>query len=144
MPDGEDSGFTGTGEFIFKVGRYSKTGSGPSWSNEVTINIKKIVESTSNPITTPSSLTTSITSIPITKTSTEKLENHPLLFSTESASVAGVATSTASDSVVSIQTDTNKSIFYFASGSLVFLSGLGYFLHKSGLFTKLVLNFKKV
>lgn len=34
-----DSGYDGSGDYIFKVGRYSESGSGPTWSNEVNIKI---------------------------------------------------------------------------------------------------------
>ncbi len=39
QPDSEDSGFTGSGDYIFKVARYTSLGSGPTWSNESSINI---------------------------------------------------------------------------------------------------------
>ena len=39
QPDILDSGYSGTGDYIFKVGRYSDSGSGPTWSNEVNIKI---------------------------------------------------------------------------------------------------------
>ena len=39
QPDSGDSGFTGSGDYIFKVGRYTSSGSGPTWSNEATINL---------------------------------------------------------------------------------------------------------
>lgn len=42
MPDDSDSGFTGSGEYIFKVGRYSDTGSGPNWTNEITLKIIRV------------------------------------------------------------------------------------------------------
>lgn len=38
-PDVDDSGFTGTDNYIFKVGRYNDSGTGPSWSNELNIKI---------------------------------------------------------------------------------------------------------
>ena len=38
-PDSSDSGFTGSGDYIFKIARYTNGGSGPTWSNESTINI---------------------------------------------------------------------------------------------------------
>lgn len=37
--DSADSGFKGSGDYTFKVGRYSASGSGPTWSNEVTIKV---------------------------------------------------------------------------------------------------------
>lgn len=39
MPDNADSGFTGEGNYTFKVGRYNDSGSGPVWSNEISLHI---------------------------------------------------------------------------------------------------------
>ncbi len=50
MGDGADSGYTGSGGYIFKVGRYSISGSGPSWSNETNINmIGSVITASSTP-----------------------------------------------------------------------------------------------
>lgn len=38
-PDIDDSGFAGSGDYFFKVARYTDSGSGPSWSNEISVNI---------------------------------------------------------------------------------------------------------
>lgn len=38
-PDMDDSGFQGSGSYIFKVARYSDSGSGPTWSNELSVRI---------------------------------------------------------------------------------------------------------
>lgn len=40
--DEKDSGFNGTGNYILKVGRYSESGSGPTWSNEVNLKINAV------------------------------------------------------------------------------------------------------
>ncbi len=37
--DALDSGYTGTDDYIFKVGRYTETGNGPTWSNVINIKI---------------------------------------------------------------------------------------------------------
>jgi hypothetical protein len=50
--DPEDSGFNGTGDYILKVGRYSATGTGPTWSNQTTVNV---TDDTPEPTSTPSS-----------------------------------------------------------------------------------------
>lgn len=42
-PDAEDSGFDGTDEYIFKVARYTDSGNGPTWSNELKIKINQVV-----------------------------------------------------------------------------------------------------
>ncbi len=52
MPDQQDSGFTGTGNYIFKVAKYSSSGS-LSWSNELPISIN-LIPLPSSPIKTSS------------------------------------------------------------------------------------------
>ena len=39
QPDADDSGFSGSDNYIFKAGRYTSSGSGPTWSNETTLKI---------------------------------------------------------------------------------------------------------
>ena len=39
IPDFSDSGFTGTGTYQVKVGRYTAAGSGPTWSNQIPLTI---------------------------------------------------------------------------------------------------------
>ncbi len=99
MPDSEDSGFSGTGEYIFKVGRYNQSGSGPIWSNEVTI---KITSTTSNnqsntsnnltpkpsPVTSPALSVTSKTA-PSSKADNQEESIYKI------ASVAGIKTESA-------------------------------------------------
>lgn len=41
-PDPDDSGFDGTGDYIFKVGKYTDAGSGPTWSNELGLRINSV------------------------------------------------------------------------------------------------------
>jgi len=41
-PDIEDSGFDGTGSYVFKVGRYTDSGGGPTWSNELGVKINAV------------------------------------------------------------------------------------------------------
>lgn len=50
-PDSDDSGFDGTGSYIFKIGRYSESGSGPTWSNELNLKINSV--ETPKPTPTP-------------------------------------------------------------------------------------------
>lgn len=70
QPDILDAGYQGTGSYIFKVGRYTSGGSGPTWSNEVniTINAKEIMAEEDEEVTGISSLHKS----PSPKTSTSK------------------------------------------------------------------------
>lgn len=46
-PDPDDSGFTGSDAYIFKVGRYSNSGDGPLWSNQQTIFINSVDQTNS-------------------------------------------------------------------------------------------------
>lgn len=57
-PDNEDSGFTGTGYYIFRVGKYNSKDANPSvsWSNEITIKIKSVSSSAASPA--PSTINT--------------------------------------------------------------------------------------
>lgn len=41
-PDADDSGFNGTGNYVFKVARYTDSGSGPTWSNESSLKINAV------------------------------------------------------------------------------------------------------
>lgn len=61
QPDISDSGFTGTGQYTFKVGRYTSAGSGPTWSNDLTTNIKNISSiQTPTPTPTPTTLVSNL------------------------------------------------------------------------------------
>lgn len=68
--DSEDSGFTGSGDYIFKVAKYNSAGSGPSWSNESTVHINE-TKTTNNDAVAQGSSKNPTTSIKITNT-TEK------------------------------------------------------------------------
>lgn len=50
-PDSFDSGFKGTGEYFFKVGRYTASGNGPVWSNELSIKINEVTRPEPSPQT---------------------------------------------------------------------------------------------
>ncbi len=41
-PDPEDAGFAGSGEYVLKAGKYTESGSGPTWSNELRIKINEV------------------------------------------------------------------------------------------------------
>lgn len=71
MPDSDDSGLSGSGSYLFKVARYTSSGSGPTWSNEQSININLISASISQSSSskTPSPTPMASTTI-VTKTST--------------------------------------------------------------------------
>lgn len=144
-PDEEDGGFTGSGSYIFKVGRYTKTGSGPSWSNESTVNIttsEKSQGATTNDEIAKSSPPQSTASIVNSgQTQKKKLLTLASASAELSASVAGIE---ANDQEEIIESYTNpRQNYYFYSGVFILILGISYFLYKSGLLLKLVLNFKK-
>ncbi len=97
-PDNEDSGFTGTGDYIFKVARYTSSGSGPTWSNETTIKIISTSSDTQTSTLAKISPTSSNTPTPsttkvVTTTSSPKTTSQ---LTYRIASVAGITTGTAS------------------------------------------------
>ena len=65
IADTEDSGFDGSGNYIFKAGKYNSSGSGLSWSNETNIKINYIEENkeetkkSNSTLTSPTPLTSS-------------------------------------------------------------------------------------
>lgn len=90
--DQSDSGFSASGDYDFKVGRYSNLGSGPTWSNVVSLRLEKTVvgnvavSATIKPIKSPTptkvaSSANSSTAIGSQTTSTTK---SPLTYSSKS------------------------------------------------------------
>lgn len=47
--DADDTGFTGSGDYIFKVAKYTTVGSGPTWSNEANLSIIATAKDTQSP-----------------------------------------------------------------------------------------------
>lgn len=135
MADIDDSGFTGSSNYNFKVGRYNASGSGPIWSNEVALNITQIStpapSATSKPISTPTQTATP-TTVPAvggvnkSNVSIDQAENYSTesanldLASTLSASVAGESTVAGNldDDYKSTSSSPN---YYIIGGGLVSL-----------------------
>ncbi len=71
MADDEDSGFTGTGDYLLKLGRYSASGNGPTWSPtaSVYLTLDQVSEPTPSSSTTSSSTPATTSSQTITTTS---------------------------------------------------------------------------
>lgn len=74
LPDPDDSGFTGTGKYIFKVARYDANGGGLTWSSEYIVSITSATtqSSTAAAKSTPTS-TPKTTSTPIAQTTTKPI-----------------------------------------------------------------------
>lgn len=139
-PDSEDSGFTGEGDYIFKVGRYTSSGSGPTWSNESTI---KIISLGGNQEESPANSKTpsqgsSVTNAKTTKTgSNPSKSNETLIYNI--ASVAAATASATESSTTSTETGVKNqkqtNLFIWAGLIFIFTGGgsLGYiYLKKNG------------
>lgn len=147
-PDSEDSGFTGSGDYIFKVARYTSTGSGPTWSNESTINIVSVESidqggtsvDNSPPATSPSSSPLSGQSAK-TKSSGQSKSSNTLAY--HSATVAA-ATTSASPPNVAVKTQKNTSNFITWIGTGLILTGtslLAYIYLRSSNLHETISNF---
>lgn len=108
--DSEDSGFSGTGDYIFKVGRYTSSGSGPTWSNESTIKIMSTA-SDQDIITTNTSSTTKPSNLPSPIKTKSSVSNQSKNYDTlvyHLASVAGATASAYLSSTPSAEGKVNK------------------------------------
>ncbi len=128
MPDNTDSGFTGTGSYTFKIAWYSDSGSGPTWSNETTINI------TGAPASQPTTSSSKSTSTPKASalTSINPISQNKSLVKLSSgqnsASVAGAETvatpsssATATDATTQVKDQQTFNFLPFLGGGLVFI-----------------------
>lgn len=129
-PDPDDSGFSGTDDYTFKVGRYTLAGLGPTWSNESGI---KIVGSSTNS-TSQTSSTTTKSSGSITKSSSTSISpsSKSIIYSSNSnpklnyqiASVAGASASATPSSTVEVKNEKRFNFLLWIGGGLI-LTGLG-------------------
>lgn len=118
-PDILDSGYDGAGAYIFKVGKYSSSGS-LTWSNEVNIQIaaKEVTEQTLNPIPSSTSKKKSLNELP---EAVYTLENYK-----KSASIAGVKVELSPSSTVNVAGQEFKNPFLIIGGILTIL-GICFF-----------------
>lgn len=128
QPDNEDSGFSGSGEYIFKVGRYTSTGSGPTWSNESNIQIAALENTDQDSVSSDNSSSTTIPSSSPksgqsakTKSSSQSKSSNKLAY--HSATVAA-ATTSASPSTKEVKTQRNASNFISWIGTGLILTGI--------------------
>ena len=101
-PDSEDSGFTGTGDYIFKVGKYNSADTNPSvsWSNnELTIKIMSTEsdqDTTSTETISPASNPSTTSPFPVKKPTTSNKSSKSKSYDTLVYHSASVAAATAS------------------------------------------------
>lgn len=131
-PDPEDSGFEGTGEYIFKVARYSDTGSGPAWSNETKVKINAVSTPKPSPSEDPKEEIPEEKDIDITPS----LVNLPSKnYEIKIASVAGEATISNNITLeeqtrVLEEKKINWLLIILGSGTLIGSAGFAYFKFK--------------
>lgn len=146
LPDSEDSGFTDSGTYIFKVARYSQDGDGPTWSNESTIQLTKIPtpksedsKTSTTKTTTSNTSSTSNTTKPSTDKSVIKTTVASKIIpskNSNTASVAGIAsesaTKTLSESpkpeIVAVKSSFSLN-WYIIAGSITLLLGISSFAY---------------
>ncbi|MDD5415693.1 MAG: hypothetical protein PHE48_01665 [Candidatus Daviesbacteria bacterium] len=100
-PDASDTDYKGSGDYIFKVGRYTSSGSSPTWSNESTITITSTENgdqdstSTSTSNSLPSTTNSPTPSVKATTTTSSQVRSSDKLIY-QIASVAGATISAKS------------------------------------------------
>ncbi len=131
--DPDDPGFSGTDDYIFKVGRYSNSGSGPFWSNNTTIKIVDISNSSSNQSNGQSNSSivnskSSPTLLDTNKTATAFPSKSIVKIDSRTASIAGAYTSSSSSATPSASAQVKgekRSINPIVwVGSLLIISGI--------------------
>lgn len=142
--DPDDSGFTGTGEYILKVGRYSASGSGPTWSPELVVNITdNTPRTTASPKASSSpSSTKTATASPTTKgspsgvnqtifaASSGSFYNNSLGQLPKIGSVAGESTKSAENVLVKSNQQLNWIVMAIGGGLLLVSAAAGFYYFK--------------
>lgn len=134
MPDVEDSGFSGTGTYLFKVARYLSTGSGLTWSNESSITINQqsqgATQSEESLAETPSPSPSPISSTAPSEETTDEItdQKSPKAVNTKirlpdlssnSAKIAGIATESATPAAIARIRNTGRVNFPLVAGGVL-------------------------
>ena len=126
QPDVLDSGYDGVGDYIFKVGRYTSSGSGPTWTSEQTTKINAQEVETGNSLIDLSKISgLNATSVPSNKySSKDKLPDavYTLENYRKTGSIAGVGKEATT--TVSVAGEKSKNPFLIFGGILILL-GIG-------------------
>lgn len=128
MPDPADSGYTGSGAYLFKLARYDNAGNNLTWSAEYSLQLNG--SPTTN--TTQSSPSPSPTPSPSIKP-TPQISPSPIIFDVTSkdvqiASIAGISTETSPSPTPELNASQttnpffNPTIWYFLGGSTFLIS----------------------
>ena len=141
-PDTSDSDYKGTGDYIFKVSRYTANGS-QTWSNESTIKIISLGnnDQDSTPTNSPSFTTNPSTTLPSVKikptTSSQTKSYDRLVYHSASVAGAKASASASASSSPTVELKDQKRINPFLWVGLIFIligvGSIGYiYLKKNG------------
>lgn len=136
MPDASDSGYTGSGTYIFKLGRYDNTGN-LIWSNEYTIQLSGDPSTSPSPSPTP----TQIPNSPSPRV-TPAVTVSPIIFTpsitpdVQIASIAGISKEQSPEpSNTPLQTKIENPFFnpiiWYILGSSAFIVSAVMFAHRA-------------
>lgn len=132
MPDESDKGFSGSGEYNFKVARYNQDGSHLTWSNTQSVIIgKQPTPTTPSQPTNQSSIDTDIKP-PVQKTLNKSItRNIPDLSSSQTAAVAGASKSINPSPSPRSTVKNNRVLNYSAviTGSIGLLGSIGWIVY---------------
>lgn len=120
-PDTLDNDYKGSGDYIFKVGRYTAGGSGPTWSNEVTVKINDLSSSSPSSSATAQPTTKTNSSSSASLTSSKSSTPKPIL---KIASIAGVTSSSTPEPTVEIKSQKQTNPFVWM-GAIFIFAGAG-------------------
>lgn len=137
--DTEDSGYTGSGGYLFKVARYNSVGTSLTWSNILNIQIKSSATQTQNS-PTPKSSTTSVLGEKIEKEESSKNKvsgersNKPTtivsLKGPELATIAGISTENKAKIETKVASQKSINWLLIIGGFLILiLSGVFVFIN---------------
>ena len=124
--DSSDLGFTGSGDYIFKIGQYNSKDTSPSvsWSNEITIKINSVSSQTTSPSAVSPTPTPTVkpSSSLINFTTSRPSASSKLIY--QIASIAGISKSASPSAIVEIenQKQTNPIIWV---GLVFIFTGIG-------------------
>ncbi|MDD5147077.1 MAG: hypothetical protein PHV63_00805 [Candidatus Daviesbacteria bacterium] len=152
MADTNDSGYSGNGDYIFKIGRYGNDGANLTWSNETTIKINNVDTSSSNDSDTSSApdsnsnTKSSVTPSPIISKAAAPTPAKSLNYSYQIASVAGATTSAKSatpEGTVNVknQRQTNPTVWLGLALIFAGCGSIGYIYFKKN--AKIHIPFRK-
>lgn len=126
-PDTFDNDYKGPGDYIFKIGRLTSSGYGPTWSNETTIKIEGGNDPTPTPTLKPS-LSPTAYSTPQAKSPAPSSTLKP---TPRTSSIAGVATSFPSPSI-EVKNQKHINLSFWIGSAFVFAGAgtIGYIYWK--------------